>query len=230
MALFRLLLGLSTLFSLLELASAAFYVEGDGFLSKARLGMIQTAVLLLNYYQVELGISKPTKPKAKHESHRQRTRKNVSDIFQEFGPTFVRRAYRMQESSFWKLEAILHPYMKRAAKTKSKKRSTRTKKHKNGARNGLIPLPTRLSCALRYFAGGSAYDIMVLHGISYSEVLKSVWVVVDAVNRCPDLDIGYPTDYDQQRAIARGFQDKSAPGFSVCAGAIDVLIVGRKQR
>ena len=55
-----------------------------------------------------------------------------------------------------------------------------------------IATSVRLACALRYFAGGSPYDIMVLYGISYSEVLKSVWITVEAVNNCPTFIISYP--------------------------------------
>ena len=32
-----------------------------------------------------------------------RSRKRIDVIFRELGPRFIRRAYRMEESSFWKL-------------------------------------------------------------------------------------------------------------------------------
>ena len=54
-----------------------------------------------------------------------------------------------------------------------------------GARNGLLPPEMRLSIALRYFAGGDPYDIMLVHGVSHAEIYRSVWKVVDAVNHCP---------------------------------------------
>ena len=43
--------------------------------------------------------------KAKREGkpHRERKRRYVNDIFNELGPHYVRRAYRMEPASFWKL-------------------------------------------------------------------------------------------------------------------------------
>ena len=49
-------------------------------------------------------------------------------------------------------------------------------------RNGPITTSIRLGAALRYFAGGAPYDIMCCFCIAYSEVLVSVWIVVDAIN------------------------------------------------
>jgi hypothetical protein len=109
----------------------------------------------------------------------------------------------MDESSFWKLHTLLRPHME--------KPRSRTKKHKDGAKNGLIPTSARLSCALWYFAGGSPYDILVVHGMSHTEVFTSVWNVVDAVNSCEELAFHYPMDHNKQREIARGFRAKSMP-------------------
>jgi hypothetical protein len=39
--------------------------------------------------------------------HRKRKRRFVNDIFNEKGPLYVRRAYRMQSSSFWELHKLL---------------------------------------------------------------------------------------------------------------------------
>jgi hypothetical protein len=63
------------------------------------------------------------------------------------------------------------------------------------SKNGLIPTPRKISVALRYFAGGSPYDISVVHGISHTDVFRCVWTVVDAVNACPELAFGYPSDH-----------------------------------
>jgi len=62
------------------------------------------------------------------------------------------------------------------------KKNSSNKKNNNGAANGFIPKSIRLSCALRYFAGGAVDDIAVVHGISNTEVHDSVWFIVDAVN------------------------------------------------
>ena len=47
----------------------------------------------------------------------------------------------------------------------------------------------RLSAAIRFFAGSSIYDIMLTHGMGKQTVYKSVYGVVDAVNRTPSLDV-----------------------------------------
>jgi hypothetical protein len=71
--------------------------------------------------------------------------------------------------------------------------------------NGQIMPEVCLASALRWFAGGSAYDIMTTFGISHSEVFTSAWFVVEAVNSLKDFDILYPADHNKQRRIADGF-------------------------
>jgi hypothetical protein len=147
--------------------------------------------------------------------HRKRKRKYVNDIFNELGPYYVRRAYRMESTSFWKLCTLLRPYLVKPSK----------KKCRNGAKNGLIPLPTKISVALRYFAGGSPYDISVVHGVSHTDVFRHVWQVVDAVNKCPELSFRYPSDHEKQQEIADGFKRISKGIFDCCAGAIDGILI-----
>jgi hypothetical protein len=99
------------------------------------------------------------------------------------------------------------------------------KRHKNGAVNGLIHSSVRLSIALRYFAGGSVYDIALVHGVSHSEVFLCVWRVLDAINQHPDLEIKFPDDHEAQRKIADGFKTKSQAGFHICVGCIDGILI-----
>ena len=70
--------------------------------------------------------------------------------------------------------------------------------------SGIMP-EICLVCALRWFAGGSAYDIMTTFGILHSEVFTSAWFVVQAVYSLKEFDIVYPTDQKKQRQIADGF-------------------------
>jgi hypothetical protein len=91
--------------------------------------------------------------------------------------------------------------------------------------NGPITSSVRLGAALRYFAGGSLYDIMCVFCISLSEVLKSVWIVVDAVNDCPQFHISYPSSLEEQRRIVAEFEAASTPKFRNCAGAIDGILI-----
>ena len=125
---------------------------------------------------------------SKPRPHRHRKRRSVMSIFEEMGPNYVRWAYRMEQESFWKLHSLLRPYLEQRDQ---RQEGSNQKKHRDGAKNGLIPTSVRLSCALRYFAGGSAYDISVVHGISHTEVFLSLWRVVDAVNKCNELGFQY---------------------------------------
>jgi len=69
---------------------------------------------------------------------------------------------------------------------------THGQKRKRGKTpNGDIDRSARLSMALRWFAGGDPLDIMQIHGVSFGEVYKSVWDVVDAKNLCPSLQAEY---------------------------------------
>ena len=80
-------------------------------------------------------------------------------------------------------------------------------------RNGPISPSICLGAALRYFAGGSPYDIMLAFGVRYSEMLTSVWIVVDAINKCPQFEIAYPGTLEEQRKIAARFEAASEPGI-----------------
>ena len=48
--------------------------------------------------------------------------------------------------------------------------------------------------AICFFAGGEAYDISVMFGISLLSVFDSIDAVVDAVNGCKEMDIVFPFD------------------------------------
>ncbi len=64
------------------------------------------------------------------------------------------------------------------------------------------------------------HHIMTTYGTGHSDTLQSYWFVEDhAINSHPNVMIEYPTDYDAQRQIARGFQNVSSAGFNCCAGA-----------
>ena len=128
---------------------------------------------------------------------RRQIRRSVSDVFNCLGPQYFRRAYRMSFESFW----ILHEALKngiqvayrehriRMKERKLKKISKMSTKSKRiyykmlleekfnvpPVPNGIIDSSIRLACALRYFAGGSTYDLAPLYGISHTEVFNSLW-------------------------------------------------------
>ena len=92
--------------------------------------------------------------------------------------------------------------------------------------NGRIMPEVRLASAIRWYAGGSSYDIMTTFGISHLTVFDSIWYVVVAINSLKEFDIVYPGDHNEQRRIvAAAFSRVSAAGFQCCAGAIDGILI-----
>jgi hypothetical protein len=81
-----------------------------------------------------------------------------------------------------------------------------------------------LSIALRYFVGGSVYDIMQVHGVDLQSVYDSVWGVVDVINNTPELAFHFPSK-DQQQVIAADFCAQSGASFDNVVGAIDGLVI-----
>ena len=138
------------------------------------------------------------------------------------GPKYFRRAYRMNYGSFKKLAQKLHNHIMHASQRRRVSPNSRNYRY---IPNGPITTSVRLACALRYFAGGSPYDIMTTYQIGHTDVMLSIWYVVHAINAHPDLKIKYPSSHDEQRAIANGFQKVSAAGFDCCAGAIDGILI-----
>jgi hypothetical protein len=126
----------------------------------------------------------------------------------------------MHGTSFWALLNILDPYLQ------CEESGLPMFNVERGAKNGRISKSIRLSAALRYFAGGErTEDICLVHGISHTEVFRSVWKVVNAVNRCPQLAFSFPRQHSKQKAIAKGFKSVSKAGFGCCVGAVDGMLV-----
>ena len=145
---------------------------------------------------------------------KKRCRKSFDEIQAQFSDLMFRRVYRMHKSSFNRLYTILQPQLDCI--------------FGGGARgcNSAYHISTkcRLSMALRYFAGGSPYDIMQVHGVCHVSVLESVWGVVDAINATTFFDYSFPS-HEQQRKIAAGFKAKSGADFNNVVGAIDGLVI-----
>ena len=141
-----------------------------------------------------------------------RRRRTLLSLKTEHGKLFV-TAYRMKYDAFLVLLGLLTPHFNGPSeKLKS-------------SPNGPIPLETKLAVALRYFAGGSVHDIKIAHGISKTVVYNSVWEVVNAVTDCESLEMEYPSCHDEQRRIAKEFENRSMAGFSNCGGCIDGMLL-----
>ena len=79
--------------------------------------------------------------------------------------------------------------------------------------------------SLPYFDGGDPLEIMMAFGVSHTEVMESVWYVVQAVNDVPEFKLSYPESHDKQREIAAEFQARSGANFGCCAGAIGGVLL-----
>ena len=166
-----------------------------------------------------------------------RIRRTVESVYRDLGSYFFRRAHRMSYSCFWKLHELLKDGIAGALRNKSQKqRVKRMAFLKRGPgrkvtnphplpQNGLIHTSVRLAVALRYFAGGAFYDLAPLYGVGMTDVKLSVWYVVWAVNALKSLEIEYPSDHQEQLAIAKEFEKCSDAGFSRCAGAVDGVLL-----
>ena len=149
----------------------------------------------------------------------QRTRRDFQkDIVDQLGPKMFRRSYRMPIDTFNKLHHILQPQLHNYFFPKN-----------GGSRNPvensyLIDTKIRLSIAIRYFAGASAYDLMLTHGVCYRSIFYSIWGVVDCVNNCKELEFHFPT-LEEQADIASGFQKDSGAKFDHVVGAIDGILI-----
>ena len=125
------------------------------------------------------------------------------------------------------VQKLRHGIMQSLLKRKRRNSSSSTVNSNNQryVPNGPITPSVPLACALRYFAGGSPYDVMTTYCIGYADMMLSVWYVVDAINSHPEFKISYPSQHEKQHAIAEGFRNKSGACFECCAGAIDGILV-----
>ena len=79
--------------------------------------------------------------------------------------------------------------------------------------NGNITTEIRLACALHYFAGGSYLDITMSHAIGVTDFYRLVWAVVDAMNRCPSLNLQFPTTESECQVISTEFAARRQSWF-----------------
>ena len=128
----------------------------------------------------------------------------MHDIYLCLGAKYFQRAYHMMYQSFCKLHQEVKEGIERAhkhmlEKTNKQRRAwcqRKRKAHNAGGRhsnqpqpppipNGTISSEVWLACALRYFCGGSQYDIMVKCNVSHTEMMNSVWYIIEVSCPCP---------------------------------------------
>jgi hypothetical protein len=113
-------------------------------------------------------------------SFRRRIRRSVEDIYRQLGDVYFRRAYRMKYTTFRRLANDLRQSILDVSGQKDGGQS-------RCVPNGRISPDVRLACAIRWFAGGSPYDIMTTFGIGHTDTFNSFWYVVEAINNIPTL-------------------------------------------
>ena len=91
--------------------------------------------------------------------------------------------------------------------------------------NGEISTEICLATALRYFAGGSYLDISISHGISKTDIYRSVWAVVHATNMSTSLQFRFPTTSEECKSMAYDFTFRSKAGFDNCVGCINGMLL-----
>jgi DDE superfamily endonuclease len=136
-----------------------------------------------------------------------RKRACLLSIFNEYGPIFFKRAYRLLD--------LIEPNMRNQKRTRKCGRTP----------NGKIENETRLAIALRYFAGADPLDLIIVYKVSRAVVYESIWWVVEAVNTTQDLSIKYPTTHAKQKEVAEEFRKRSSVNFNNCAGCIDGVLI-----
>ena len=122
---------------------------------------------------------------------RVRVRRSVESVRNEIGDILFRRSYRMSYESFQELHRILSPHIRvihrelmEEAAAKRRERLRRQGRYRNRGSvrtnwrrfvpNGSIDTTVRLAMALRFFAGGSIYDIAPLYGVGRPDAFSSV--------------------------------------------------------
>lgn len=201
--------------------STTIFQGSNGSIDRNRIIAVVAAcviniVLLLTYDDTNTQLSSngnyKGRPRGTHTVKRKR--RDIEELFSELTDDGFRRMFRMRRDSFWKLYDIIEPNMPNPRKRKRGKTP-----------NGPIPTANRLAMALRYFCGGCPFDIGMAHGVNSNEVLKSAWMVVDAVNMTQGMNIKFPATHEEQMNVALGFKAKSRIGLSNCVGAVDGLLI-----
>ena len=142
-------------------------------------------------------------------------------VYREMGKNYFRRSFRMSYHALCRLLRLIEPALEKEMDSKRNEPG-----YVECAPNGLIDSLVRVAAAIRFFAGAEAYDISVMFGISHTSMFDSLDCVVNAINGTEAMDIKFPTDHEEQRKIARGFQMKSPVAkIDCCVGCVDGLVI-----
>jgi hypothetical protein len=89
-------------------------------------------------------------------------------------------------------------------------------------RGGPIMPELSLYCAIRWLAGGSYSDIYYFVGVSKASFYRVVWKTLEAIIRCQELQIKFPTTTEECQKASVGFTSISTGGaIRNCVSVID---------
>ena len=193
------------------------------------IAVLSSVMMLLRLIEAYLTKNK-NKNKKRDSTYRRiiRRRRTIQSLYREYGSLFA-RAYRMNYEGFM----VLHDKLKQGIQEYITNNNNRTEYSPSSFNqsycfyipNGKISTEIRLATALRYFAGGSYLDISILHGISKTDVYRSVWAVVHATNISPLLQFRFPTTSEECKSTAYNFTFRSKAGFDNFVGCIDGMLL-----
>jgi DDE superfamily endonuclease len=125
----------------------------------------------------------------------------------------LKRRIRMDKCSFDKLLGYIY-------------QDLIVKEGKADNRGGPIIPELCLFCTLRYLAGGSYLDICDIAGISKSSFYRILWKTIDALCKCEELAIRFPSSSAEIQSAIEGFESISyASAIRNCALVIDGYLV-----
>ena len=193
------------------------------------IAVLSSVMMLLRLIEAYLTKNK-NKNKKRDSTYRRiiRRRHTIQSLYREYGSLFA-RAYRMNYEGFM----VLHDKLKQGIQEYITNNNNRTEYSPSSFNqsycfyipNGKISTEIRLATALRYFAGGSYLDISISHGISKTDVYRSVWAVVHATNISPSLQFRFPTTSEECKSTAYDLTFRSKAGFDNCVGCIDGMLL-----
>jgi hypothetical protein len=120
--------------------------------------------------------------------------------------------YRMSFSAFSKLLNLLREDLR----VDAKKARNRT------SNQDPIGPEMILHFTLHYLYGNLYLDVMIHTGISRAAFYSCVYQGIDAICKCPDLQLKMPTSISEMKVVASGFESLSLDGrLNGCIGALD---------
>ncbi len=120
-----------------------------------------------------------------------------------------KRMYRMSFNAFSHLVDILTPYLEEG-------------RHYWKSGDARICPEVVIASGIRWFAGGSYLDICEIFHISKASFYRCAGLLIDAIKKCPELQIKFPTNLEEIRAAAKQFRVLSSENvMRGCIGALD---------